>query len=1371
MGLRTKRKFFSKTSKSLILTVCLCMALLMTAMPSEVYADNDQRSTGTHANLVLFAYFADESEPDWFNAVSEGGYTDSFTQGMTNVQRYMNYYDGSGDDEQKRYFKYYMSAISGGKHQILNVFPQYDSNRQRVQPVKLSITEQQAKTGNYDTQILADLRNAVDLSAWKDQLDLNKDGIIDNVTVILQGDNAKGSNGQEPSLRSHKFTYSAINWGSTGLDTSTFNMLNTDTLNTKRAGLIAHEYLHSLNYPDLYRTDGDKNRPVGNWDIMSGDGRFMTYPLAYLRMAVSNWVQIPEITDAATGNSNPDGTTKYSLTLETISDINLCNAVMITSPLNPYEKFVIEVREQPADYYSGQSLDGGIPASGVIVYRVDTTVDGYSNYYGKTGVYVFGKETTGDRADAALNAGNQSYGSNNVNDTANAITFSDGTNTGIVVSNVSDIQSGKVTLDVTLPDWSAFDKWNTSHEFDASETLSLMSFNDKQIAAVQSNQSKDTVNFYEYANNSWSSSTELGALQADVDIEKIKLVTFDDTIFAAYVDINGDGHVKVLEQGQWNEVEDIDGNGIGSVSSWDLDIGTAGDSLYISYLFGNSTNATVNVREITANGTDVKLGVPMTVATGDIGNSRVLEQQDSLVISYKEIGSSEIQIKKYDGSGGFPEGIVGPGAADSYDIITYNQELYFASASVNDLKVSKYDIQQGKWLDYANGSIDSYDPKLAVAQGNLYVVIGPASSGKNGVYAYEVTASELVEEGLAVDSGVKGSGYSMIASGDRLFVGYTDGNKAYIKEKAISNSLLSLTITPPDKVSYIVGDTMDLAGLKVVANYQKETRELAPGEYKVEGFGTEENGSLVARTTGSHIANVIFATDTSISNTFSYMISDVPVTASVTSVRNGADESTQFTYGDVVDVTVETSGAAGKQIALYYRQADGTLSKLTEPIEVTEDKAYQLSYDTKGKLLPTGDALSLAVCFVDGDVITSVDSVDIALSERTLTASIAGTLSKTYDGTTNAPDAQIELSGVVGGEASAAGTVVYDSPTAGERTLSVEDFNVNFSSGAESYYAVPDAPTAAGTIAKADAPMSAGGQLKVTNNYAQTYQYDLSRLLPALESGCEWGNLTYTLGTVSLGEYYTDGAQISSAGVLSLPVNKVDTTVEGDIGTVAVTVTSDNYEQFTAELKVSATQDMQGGGDPEQPGGGDPEQPGGGDTPDFRPVITDGANGVWKKESGEGLSFRSDAEYADFVKVQVDGRDVDATNYEVREGSTIVTLKASYLETLSGGVHTLAIVSQTGTAETTFTIQQGEGGSSGQEQPSDQNGNTPQGGSGSETPKTESGTSQSGSDTTKTSGKAAGTGDDSRAALWGILALLASVCSAKIVLMRRRKIR
>lgn len=89
---------------------------------------------------------------------------------------------------------------------------------------------------------------------------------------------------------------------------------------------------------------------------------------------------------------------------------------------------------------------------------------------------------------------------------------------------------------------------------------------------------------------------------------------------------------------------------------------------------------------------------------------------------------------------------------------------------------------------------------------------------------------------------------------------------------------------------------------------------------------------------------------------------------------------------------------------------------------------------------------------------------------------------------------------------------------------------------------------------------------------------------------------------------------------------------------------------------------------------------------DFKAVITAGANGSWQKGTKDGLSFTSNAAYKHFQKVQVDGKDLDASNYTVKEGSTIVTLKTSYLETLSVGKHTLAIVSETGTATTEFTI-------------------------------------------------------------------------------------
>ncbi len=90
--------------------------------------------------------------------------------------------------------------------------------------------------------------------------------------------------------------------------------------------------------------------------------------------------------------------------------------------------------------------------------------------------------------------------------------------------------------------------------------------------------------------------------------------------------------------------------------------------------------------------------------------------------------------------------------------------------------------------------------------------------------------------------------------------------------------------------------------------------------------------------------------------------------------------------------------------------------------------------------------------------------------------------------------------------------------------------------------------------------------------------------------------------------------------------------------------------------------------------------------PAFKAMIIEGANGKWQKGSEDGLPFTSNAAFADFLKVQVDGKDVDSSNYTVEDGSTVVTLNASYLETLSAGKHTLAIVSDTGTAETEFTV-------------------------------------------------------------------------------------
>ena len=87
------------------------------------------------------------------------------------------------------------------------------------------------------------------------------------------------------------------------------------------------------------------------------------------------------------------------------------------------------------------------------------------------------------------------------------------------------------------------------------------------------------------------------------------------------------------------------------------------------------------------------------------------------------------------------------------------------------------------------------------------------------------------------------------------------------------------------------------------------------------------------------------------------------------------------------------------------------------------------------------------------------------------------------------------------------------------------------------------------------------------------------------------------------------------------------------------------------------------------------------------PVITSGNNSSWNTNSSNGLTFTSDAEYKDFLKVLVDDKEVDNKYYTVKEGSTIVTLSNDFLKTLSVGKHTLSIVSVNGTATATFTIE------------------------------------------------------------------------------------
>lgn len=80
------------------------------------------------------------------------------------------------------------------------------------------------------------------------------------------------------------------------------------------------------------------------------------------------------------------------------------------------------------------------------------------------------------------------------------------------------------------------------------------------------------------------------------------------------------------------------------------------------------------------------------------------------------------------------------------------------------------------------------------------------------------------------------------------------------------------------------------------------------------------------------------------------------------------------------------------------------------------------------------------------------------------------------------------------------------------------------------------------------------------------------------------------------------------------------------------------------------------------------------------PKITAGDGAAVTQGEKKELTFTSDAPFADFLRVELDGTALEEKNYTKREGSTIITLNRDFVATLSVGEHTLAIVSQHGTA-------------------------------------------------------------------------------------------
>ena len=145
--------------------------------------------------------------------------------------------------------------------------------------------------------------------------------------------------------------------------------------------------------------------------------------------------------------------------------------------------------------------------------------------------------------------------------------------------------------------------------------------------------------------------------------------------------------------------------------------------------------------------------------------------------------------------------------------------------------------------------------------------------------------------------------------------------------------------------------------------------------------------------------------------------------------------------------------------------------------------------------------------------------------------------------------------------------------------------------------------------------------------------------------------------------------------------------------------------------------------------------------------IIEGANGAWTQNGDGTLTFRANGDFSKFTGVKVDGTLIDAKNYTAVSGSTVITLKADYLKTLSVGTHKLTVVYTDVECSANFEVKKA---ASEQAKPS-------------EGDKSDTTTPTGGKDTTSPQ-----TGDNSNLALWFAL-MLASILGVGATLLYGRK--
>ena len=284
----------------------------------------------------------------------------------------------------------------------------------------------------------------------------------------------------------------------------------------------------------------------------------------------------------------------------------------------------------------------------------------------------------------------------------------------------------------------------------------------------------------------------------------------------------------------------------------------------------------------------------------------------------------------------------------------------------------------------------------------------------------------------------------------------------------------------------------------------------------------------------------------------------------------------------------------GNVAAFNYVTATGVPTFVVTYKGQTLEKDVDFTIDSGGSTYDVGPCTLTIKATDDGDY-TGSKSAQWNVRPLKVAASV-GDIIKTYDGTTDLPaNAKITFKSA---DSYYTGTTLrlakgtdyevsnahYDSADASETektvsfTIELKNAGYVFEDGTtQKDFTLNGADFDDKTfqINKATVPMNnPTGTLNIINGTCQTYTYDFNNILPGLSEG-KYGTISYGQADISLvsqSEYnYGASTAVSDRGVLTLAqFSAEDRKMTGRIGTVKVTVTTTNYENFQLKLVLNA---------------------------------------------------------------------------------------------------------------------------------------------------------------------------------------------------------